>query len=85
MKKPPKSMTKDEMFLLKLYQAASAKGDPKSPINLLTIGKAIGQNDHCIKNIVRHLAQANFVKKGGEETVSLTPQGLRLVEMLLDQ
>ena len=74
-----KATTKDELFLLKLYEMANAKGDPTTPIDRYAIGKAIGQNDRGIDTIVRHLAQANFVKKVDDPFLYLTPNGIALV------
>lgn len=80
--KNQKSTTKDELFLLKLHQLATDAGDPTKEIDRYTIGKAIGQNDKGIDTIVKHLAQANFVKKAEGSTLYLTPHGLSLVELL---
>jgi hypothetical protein len=77
-----KSTTKDELFLLKLYELASAKGDPEREIDRYFIGRAIGQNNKGVDTIVKHLAQANFVKKGAQDGLYLTPHGLKLVEYL---
>jgi hypothetical protein len=78
-----KSTTKDELFLIKLHEMASALGDPHSEIDLYAIGRAIGQNDKGTSTISRLLCQANFVKKGEENAVYLTPHGLNLVNQLL--
>ncbi len=80
-----KSTTKDELFLLKLHEIASKKGDMKTPIDRFSIGRAIGQNDRGANVIARDLAQANFVKKGGEDAVGLTDHGLNLVRRLLEE
>lgn len=77
-----KATTKDELFLLKLFQMATASGDVFTEIDRYAVGKAIGQNDRGIDNIVRHLAQANFVKKGDESAIYLTEQGMRLINTL---
>lgn len=77
-----KSTTKDELFLLKLYEMATALGSSDEEIDRYAIGRAIGQNDKGVDTIVKHLAQANFVKKGSEHALYLTPHGLRLVEHL---
>jgi hypothetical protein len=74
-----KATTKDELFLLKLYELAVKKGDPTEAIDRYIIGKAIGQNDHGIDTIGRHLAQANFVKKVDETHLYLTQNGINLV------
>ncbi len=77
-----KATTKDELFLLKLYEMASQKGDAHEEIDRYAIGRAIGQNDKGVDTIVKHLAQANFVKKGDGDALYLTPHGLRLVEQI---
>ncbi len=77
-----KSTTKDELFLLKLYELALKKGDPEKEIDRYAIGKAIGMQDHGIDTIIKHLAQANFIKKCSDNCVYLTPHGIGLVEFL---
>ncbi|MBI3236451.1 MAG: hypothetical protein HYZ48_01885 [Chlamydiales bacterium] len=81
MSKP--ATTKDELFLLKLYEMALKQGDAHAPIDRYAIGRAIGQNDKGIDTISRLLAQANFIKKGEGVCVYLTPHGLTLVHKLL--
>lgn len=66
--------TPDERFLLKLYQAAQSKGDPYSEIDYRDIDRST-----AAKNIVKHLAQANFVKKVDETTIHLTPRGCQFI------
>lgn len=81
-----KGTTKDELFLLKLHELAIKMGGEEEEVDKMAVGKAIGVNDRGIVNIVRHLAQANFIKKGNEEgAVKLTPHGLKLVENLLEE
>lgn len=78
-----KATTKDELFLLKLYELASNSGDSQQEIDRFLIGRAIGQNDRGADVIARDLAQANFIKKGEGSAVYLTDHGLRLVQLLL--
>ena len=73
-----KATTKDELFLLKLYEMATQLGGPEEEVDRFAVGRAIGQNDKGIIVIVRHLAQANFVKKGSGDALYLTPHGLKL-------
>jgi predicted transcriptional regulator len=80
-----KSTTKDELFLLKLYDMALALGSPEEEIDRYAIGRAIGQNDHGIDTIIKHLAQANFIKKTSGNSVYLTPHGIKLVEHLREE
>lgn len=77
-----KKTTKDELFLLKLHEFALNSGSFEEEVDRYSIGRAIGQNDHGVDTIVRHLAQANFIKKGEEDAVYLTQNGLNLIELL---
>jgi Mn-dependent DtxR family transcriptional regulator len=70
----PKS-TPDERFLIKLYETAMAGGDPHAMIDYRGIAKILGQKETAMKNIIKHLAQANFLKKADETTVYLTERG----------
>lgn len=79
-----KGTTKDELFLVKLYEFASKLGNPQEAIDRYEIGRAIGQNDRGTYVISRDLAQANFVKKAEGEAVYLTDNGIRLVQSLLE-
>ena len=80
-----KGTTKDELFLLKLFELTSKLDDPQTAIDRFEIGRAIGQNDKGANVIARDLAQANFIKKGEGDAVYLTDHGLWLVNSLKDQ
>ena len=80
-----KATTKDELFLVKLYQMATKLGDPYEEVDRYAIGRAIGQNDKGIDTISRLLMQANFIKKGEGTAVYLTAHGLKLVHRLLEE
>jgi hypothetical protein len=77
-----KSLTKDEMYLVKLKEIALSLGDVCHEVDRYVVGRGIGQNSRSVDNIVRMLAQANFVKKGEGESIYLTPNGLALIESL---
>ena len=74
-----KGRTPDEKFLIRLYQVATSQGDPCKPVDFLSVAKSLGQKETAIKNIIKHLAQANFVKKIGEDNLALTELGCRFV------
>jgi hypothetical protein len=80
-----KATTKDELLLIKLYHLAEKAGDFFQEIDRYVLGRAIGQNDRGVNTIIRHLAQANFVKKGDGDTIYLTKNGIALVEQLLSE
>lgn len=77
--------TKDEIFLLKLFEVALEQGNPWEQVDKYTVGRAIGQNDRGIDIIVRDLAQANFIKKGEANCIYLTQNGLNLIELLKEK
>lgn len=72
-------MTPDEKFLIKLYETAMAGGDPHALIDYRGIAKGLGMKETATKNIIKHLAQANFLKKGDETLVYLTERGCDFV------
>lgn len=74
-----KGFTKDELFMLKLHELSMKSG---KAVDRYVIGSLIGQNDKGINTIVRHLAQANFIKKEGN-FCTLTPQGEALIKNCL--
>ncbi len=80
-----KSTTKDELFLLKLYELAVKKGSPEKEIDRYVIGRAIGMQNHGIDTIIKHLAQANFIKKCSDNCIYLTLHGISLVEFLRNE
>ncbi len=71
--------TPDERFLIKIYQTAMAGGDPHAIIDYRGVAKALGQKETATKNIIKHLAQANFLKKVDETSICLTERGCNLV------
>lgn len=75
--------TPDERFLIKLYHLANETGDPHAPIDSRLVAKAVGLKETALKNIIKHLAQANFVKKVDDHKVTLTDRGCALVQEAL--
>jgi hypothetical protein len=78
-----KSMTRDEIFLVKLYNMAQVLGSPWEEVDRYAVGQAIGQNDKSVDNIVNLLAQTNFIKKGEGKAIYLTENGKGLIDQLL--
>lgn len=79
------SLTPDEKFLVRAFQTARASGDPYQTIGIAFIAKSIGQKETATKNIVKHLAGANFVQKEEEGCISLTAGGCALAARLLNE
>ena len=78
-----RSRTKDEAFMIRLYQEASKQSDIEDPLDRYQIGTLVGLQSKAVDTICNLLAQANFIKKQGKIEVSITPHGIKLVETLL--
>lgn len=78
-----KSLTRDEVYLIKLAELGLASGDKFKEFDRYVVGQAIGQNNRSVDNMVRMLAQTNFIKKGEDNNIYLTKNGESLVLDLL--
>ncbi len=78
-------MTKDERFLLELFKAAEASGNPDEAVNPQPIIKRLGYKELLIKDIVKLLAKANFIKVYGPQEIVVTENGRNLAKSLLTQ
>lgn len=74
--------TKDENFILGLYEEAEKAGDLEGPIDRYQAGIAAHIAPKGVDTICKLLLQANFIKKASESEIYLTPNGIRLVESL---
>lgn len=74
--------TKDELFMIKLYEEASKLPDIEDPLNRYHIGSLAGIQPKAVDAICNLLVQANFIKKRGDEDVVITPHGIKLAESL---
>jgi len=68
-------MTPDEKLMLKFYELAMKGNNPSLPIKALEVAGVMGIKATALKNIVKHLAQANLVEKIDDTTISLTKRG----------
>ena len=71
--------TPDEIVMIRLYKIAMDNGDPFFEIDLRGAQPLLGQKERAIKNIIKLLAQANFIKKVDDSTVHLTQRGCDFV------
>ena len=77
------SQTKDEKFVIALYEKTQQLDDPEDYIDSYEIGGGVGMPPRQVDAICTQLMRANFVKRRDKHFVSLTPQGVRLAESLL--
>ena len=77
-------LTRDEVYLVKLAEIAESLGDKFQLVDSYKVGQAIGQNNRSVDNIVRMLAQTNFLKKGEGTLIYLTKNGESLIASLLN-
>ena len=74
------SKTKDEICLIKLYEQAKVKGDYDKVWSLEEIKTLLSQPKNRTYDIVKNLAQANFLKKVESGTYSITERGISLAK-----
>lgn len=74
--------TKDENFMLSLYEEAEKTGDLENALDRYQVGIAAHISPKGVDTICKLLIQANFIKKSSENEVYLTPHGIKLVQNL---
>ncbi len=74
--------TKEERFLIRLFEAASRKGSYDTPVDRYEIGHASNVHTRVVDSICNQLLKTNFIKKEGDD-IYLTPNGFNLVKSLL--
>lgn len=77
--------TKEERFLIKLYEASCRAGDFDTPIDRYEVGQMANLHDKSVDTISNQLLQMNFIKKNGPTEIYLTPLGEGLVRQLLNE
>lgn len=77
-----KGRTKEEKFLIAIYEAAIASGDKENEVDRYAVGQKLGLHPRGIDTICNQLAQANFIKKRGPTFLTVTDNGRRLFEEL---
>lgn len=80
-----KHRTKDEQFIICLYEEAEKTGDVENAIDRYKAGEVAHLHPKAVDAICKLLVQANFIKKSGETDVYLTKHGLNLVQRLLEE
>lgn len=74
--------TKDENFIICLYEEAEKGGDLEATFDRYQIGQVAHIHPKGVDTICKLLIQANFIKKASENEIYLTPHGIKLVEKL---
>ena len=77
--------TKDESFMIALYEAALKTGDSGTPVDRYAVGEVAGMHPKGVDATCKLLVQANFIKKSSETDIYLTPHGEKLVLSLLER
>lgn len=77
--------TKDERFIMCLYENALKGEDKEGVFNKYDIGQQISLQERGVDAISKLLVQANFIKKDGEAGIYLTPHGIALAERLFGE
>lgn len=77
-----RALTKDEKFMVRLYEEAAKLESFDDPLDRYYIGNLVSLHPKAVDTICTLLGQANFIKKHSKTDISITPQGIRLVESL---
>jgi hypothetical protein len=78
-----KKTSKEEQFLLKLYEFASAKGDPQHQLDRYVVGAAVGERTKGVNHTVQILTKNGLLKKTDEKLIQLTQSGVQFVREYL--
>ena len=80
-----KARTKDERFVLSLYEEASKSGDVHVHLDRYYVGKLAGLQPKAVNTICNLLLQANFIKKGKNDDIFLTKNGEDLALRIMSE
>lgn len=80
-----KSHTKDEKYLIALYEMAMEAGDIETEFDKYEVGIRAHLQPKGVNAISQLLFRANFIKRGDENMIHLTPHGEKLVLQLLEE
>ncbi len=80
-----RARTKDETFMIRLFEEASKLPEIDDPLDRYDIGKLAGLHPTATDTICVLLAQCNFIKKISKAEIALTPHGMKLVNQLLEK
>lgn len=75
--------TKEERFLIRLYEYVKRSGDPDHLVNRYDLGSSIGFSPKGVDVMCKVLMRTNFIKKSGDTDIQLTEHGARLAESLI--
>ena len=78
--------TKDENFIVCLYENGLRLGDQETEFNQYEIGAQVGINPKAVDAICKLLIRSNFIKRGEEDhMIYITPHGAGLAVRLIDE
>lgn len=77
-----RARTKDETFMLRLYEEASKLPSIEDPVDRYRIGTLACLHPKAVDTICVLLGQANFIKKHSKTDIAITRHGIKLVETL---
>ncbi len=75
--------TKDEIFIIKLYEEAMKQSEIDDPLDRYKIGDLAGLQQRGVDAICNLLIRSNFIKKKGENEIYITPHGEKLARSLI--
>ena len=77
--------TREERFLIALYDLAAASGDRYNPVMIGAAGRAVGIVQlKTVVTMVKGLVRGNFLRRIGKDEIHLTSFGAKFVEDLAE-
>lgn len=77
--------TKDEMYMIRLYEEACKQAEMDEPFDRYEIGKLAGLQERAVNAICNQLIRSMFLKKVSETEIRITDHGVKLVLRLLEE
>jgi len=81
------SRTKDESFLLRLYDVVIQHEDIYGPVDRYEIGHAIGLHPKGVETICKTLLRTNFIKQDHDDPhlITITQNGIKLAKQIKEE
>jgi Mn-dependent DtxR family transcriptional regulator len=77
--------TKEERYIIRLYELAQAAGDIDHRVNKYQLGQSINMSPKLVNAICKVLMRTNFIKFADNDQIYITRNGKNLAKTLLEE
>lgn len=77
--------TKDEKFIVTLYELTKAQEEDEAVFDCFEIGKKNAMAHKQVETITKQLVRGNIIKRTEYNLVKITPLGISIAESLLEK